>query len=290
MFSAETLKAAQEKAKQAKKSLSRYLPGSQRACDCTECYGCGINRPEATIETHYRRFHCHPDSLRAANNPLANLPLANLPHADPSPPNPLLSPCQADLDDQPNNPDVDDNLVLPSPLSPNPLPGSTPHSQARAWSLSLSLSCLRLRSWSLSLPLSCSRSQSLSCSQSPSHSSSSSQSASSHVESQYSPLRSPSWASSSESEDILMHPGNPDFDALLFGRHLNEPQDINQPPPLRLRGGHGGEGEGGDDGDDGEPDEPDEQGGPEVPDEPDEDHQEVLNGWERLLEPESGER
>ncbi|KAG9097024.1 hypothetical protein FS749_007234 [Ceratobasidium sp. UAMH 11750] len=67
-----------------------------------------------------------------------------------------------------------------------------------------------------------------------------------------------------------MHPGNPALDALVFGQCLNKLEDIDQPPPFRLHGGHDTDkGDGSNNGDDAGPEEPDNLHEPDELDEPD---------------------
>ncbi|KAG8732648.1 hypothetical protein FRC10_000781, partial [Ceratobasidium sp. 414] len=113
MFDVETLKASREKARKAKKGIARYLPGSYRMCDCTLCYGNGIERPVATIETHWRRHHRHPDSLRTANPPCAGLPpYASL--SQPALPQNPLAPPDVEMDNQPLDLDEEHMIALTS--------------------------------------------------------------------------------------------------------------------------------------------------------------------------------
>ncbi|KAG9094478.1 hypothetical protein FS749_012395 [Ceratobasidium sp. UAMH 11750] len=98
MFSAKALKVAQEKTKQAEKSLARYLTGSDHAYNCARCYGKGINHPVATIETHCQRYPRQSDLAGAANNPPTELLPPNVSDAVPSQSTPLLVPPETEMD------------------------------------------------------------------------------------------------------------------------------------------------------------------------------------------------
>ncbi|KAG8716640.1 hypothetical protein FRC08_009097 [Ceratobasidium sp. 394] len=200
------------------KSISQYLPGAERACNCKRCYGNGIKLPKATVETHLRCYGPHPDLLPKLPPP------ALVAGTSISPPSPVPNDYPLNQNFDSDEPDESDNLPNPAststlqPLLPLQIPPDT-------------LPCSYSRSGSHSRPSSHSHSSSRSSSRSRSKS----------LDHLNDCSRSPSPAGSLGTDtEVCLRAMDPHQDAHLFDPLLAqfECTSISVPPPLHMRSGH----------------------------------------------------